>query len=43
MFEGQEELPAVSDLWQGFLKARDRFPHPLDFLTRINEFFIFLS
>ena len=29
MFERQEELPAVSDLWQGFLKARDRFPHPL--------------
>lgn len=29
MFEGQEELPAVSDLWQGFFKARDRFPHPL--------------
>ena len=31
MFEGQEELPAVTDLWQGFLKARDGFLHPLDF------------
>lgn len=32
MFEGQEELPAVTDLWQRFLKARDRFRvHPLDF------------
>ena len=31
MFEGQEELPAVTDLWQGFLKARDRFLHLLHF------------
>ena len=31
MFEGQEELPAVTDLWQGFLKARDIFLHALDF------------